>query len=84
VATYSTKDIGNALRAIAVASEGAAAMGRMTVEQLEAYQAGVRNALVSVGLAFGVEPAVVDRLPAGLFEAEPPLSRGVAAVERGF
>ena len=45
-------DIANVLRATACASGGAAREGDVSEE----YKRGVRNTLVSVGLAFGLEP----------------------------
>ena len=56
MALYFRQDIANVLRATACASEGAARMARVEDAELRAYQQGVRNTLVSVGLAFGLEP----------------------------
>jgi len=48
-------EIANALRAVACANEGVA-QEIVNIEQLEAYRRGVRNTLLAVGLAFGLEP----------------------------
>jgi hypothetical protein len=66
---YFRRDIANILRATACASEGAAGLalellgdaelGDAGISQerlLQVYRQGVRHALVSVGLAFGLEP----------------------------
>lgn len=65
---YFRRDIANALRATACASDGSmglavellgetGAYGTCDSEKLlQAYRQGVRNALLSVGLAFGLEP----------------------------
>ena len=53
---YFRRDIANVLRATACASEGTAQMVAPSAE-LEAYRKGVYHALLSVGLAFGLEPA---------------------------
>jgi hypothetical protein len=59
---YRQQDIANVLRATACASEGAAGLALELVEDvsseklLEAYRKGQRHALISVGLAFGLEP----------------------------
>ena len=71
-------DIANVLRATACASEGAAREGDVSEE----YKRGVRHTLVSVGLAFGLEPvgSVVQveqghQSIAGLLWAESPHER---------
>ena len=59
---YFRRDIANVLRATACASEGAMGLALELVEGvdpeklLEVYRQGQRHALVSVGLAFGLEP----------------------------
>ena len=75
---YFRRDIANVLRATACATEGAAREGDVSEE----YKRGVRNALVSVGLAFGLEPvgSVVQveqghQSIAGLLWAESPQER---------
>lgn len=52
----SRRDVANVLRATACASESAAQQAAVEDAQLTAYRQGVRDALVSVGLAFGLEP----------------------------
>ena len=52
---YFRRDVANVLRATACASEGAAKMAHVNDAELQAYQRGVLNTLVSVGLAFGLE-----------------------------
>ncbi len=90
---YFRRDIANVLRAVACSSEGSAGLalelladpGEVVseVEQerlLRVYRRGVRNTLVSVGLAFGLEavgPSVQTRpgvspAVAGLLWAEIP------------
>jgi hypothetical protein len=67
---YVRRDIANVLQAMACASEGSARFavdvltepGSVADEAereklLQAYRQGVRNTLVAVGLAFGLEPA---------------------------
>jgi len=70
---YFRRDIANVLRATACASEGSArvalellaslavpsdpVMGVDSEKLLHAYRQGVYNTLLSVGLAFGLEPA---------------------------
>ena len=71
---YFRRDIANILRATACASEGSAglaldlvadadlqAAGVPPEKLLHIYRQGVRHALVSVGLAFGLEPVSVSR-----------------------
>lgn len=66
---YFRRDIANVLRATACASEGSSALALEWMddpdkvastleaeELLQAYRQGVRHALLSVGLAFGLEP----------------------------
>lgn len=66
---YFRRDIANVLRATACASDGAMGVAAEVVDSsgaplhraeqerlLQAYRLGVRNALLSVGLAFGLEP----------------------------
>lgn len=71
---YFRRDIADVLRATACASEGAAGLalepvgdaGLSGVEQeklLQAYRQGVRQALISVGLGFGLEPVGVGATP---------------------
>lgn len=91
---YFRRDIANVLRATACASEGSMSTAvqllgdtgivgahGMDVEQtVQIYRQGVRNTLLSVGLAFGLEP-IVQRKPgvtpglAGLLWAETPHDR---------
>ena len=86
------QEIANVLRATACASEGSARMALELIassapepigdpeQQLQAYRQGVRHALVSVGLAFGLEPVGAGAQPrpgassslAGLLWAEAP------------
>jgi hypothetical protein len=63
---YHKREIANVLRATACASESAAAVALGLLDDLEpsavesllhAYRQGVAHALVSVGLALGLEPA---------------------------
>ena len=67
-------DIANILQAMACANEGVAQLALNLVvgaspeglEQervLSAYRLGVQHALVSVGLAFGLEPVLLDGGP---------------------
>lgn len=91
---YFRGDIANVLRATAVASGGAMGMGAAippeilsgaeTPEEAEkrilAYRLGVRNTLLSIGLAFGLEPKEsdirrADNPLAGLLWAENPRER---------
>ena len=58
---YFRSDILNVLRSAHVASEGAAAVCD-DAEKLRIYRAGFDRALVSVGLAFGLEPAEGTKL----------------------
>ena len=67
---YFRRDIANVLRATACASEGAAQMATLDTVQLDAYRQGVRNTLLAVGLAFGLEP-VGPQVQRG---ASPPLA----------
>lgn len=90
---YFRRDIANILRATACASEGSAglalelvgepelmAAGVPAEKMLQVYRQGVRHALVSVGLAFGLEPVGPGAQPrpgvssalAGLLWAETP------------
>ena len=88
---YFRRDIANILRATACASEGSAGLALElaressaatvpTEKLLQVYRQGVRHALVSVGLAFGLEPVGVGAQPrpgaspplAGLLWAEAP------------
>jgi len=48
-------EIANVLSAVALSSEGAV-LEIVDIKQLEAYRRGVRNTLLAVGLAFGLEP----------------------------
>jgi hypothetical protein len=62
---YCRQDILNALRCAHVASEGATAVVAEVAgdpELLRAYRSGFERALVSVGLAFGLEPAEGTKL----------------------
>ena len=96
---YFRRDIANVLRATACASEGSAglalellgeqaaceckAVGADPEKLLHVYRQGVRHALVSVGLAFGLEPVGAGVQPrpgaspplAGLLWAEAPHER---------
>ena len=61
---YFRRDIANVLRAIACANNGSglAVTAELTGDSVQekmvyAYRLGVRNTLVSVGLAFGLEPS---------------------------
>jgi hypothetical protein len=96
---YVQRDIANVLQAMACASEGSARFAVDLLTQpsgvsdeaereklLQAYRQGVCNTLVSVGLAFGLEP-VGAGLPtgpgaslalAGLLWAEVPPKRSAA------
>jgi hypothetical protein len=82
---YFRRDIANILRATACASEGSAGLALELVceigdpghehdheKLLQVYRQGVRQALLSVGLAFGLEPvgASVQPRPG----APPPLA----------
>jgi hypothetical protein len=89
---YFRRDIANVLRATACASEGSAVLALELVREgtlahepdpeklLQVYRQGVRHALVSVGLAFGLEPVGTGAQPrpgvspplAGLLWAEAP------------
>jgi hypothetical protein len=89
---YFRRDIANVLRATACASEGSAGLALELVRKdtlaheldqeklLQVYRQGVRHALVSVGLAFGLEPVGAGAQPranvspplAGLLWAEAP------------
>ena len=89
---YFRRDIANVLRATACASEGSAGLALELVSEpdlahesdpeklLQVYRQGVRHALVSVGLAFGLEPVGAGAQPrpgaspplAGLLWAEAP------------
>jgi hypothetical protein len=90
---YFRRDIANVLRATACASEGSAGLALELVgdpelraagippeKLLQVYRQGVRHALVSVGLAFGLEPVGPGAQPrpevssalAGLLWAEVP------------
>lgn len=86
---YFRRDIANVLRATACASEGSVSLtlellsecGVLDQEKLlQAYRLGVRNTLLSVGLAFGLEPVGAGAQPrpgvspplAGLLWAEAP------------
>ena len=73
---YFKRDIARVLNGCAYATEGAAREGDVSEE----YKRGVRNTLVSVGLAFGLEPVgqVVQQGQqsiAGLLWAETPQER---------
>jgi hypothetical protein len=82
---YSRRDIANILRATACASEGSAGLalelmgdsGGLVHEleqekMLQLYRQGVRHALVSVGLAFGLEPVGVGTPPRPGVSPPPP------------
>jgi hypothetical protein len=90
---YFRRDIANVLRATACASEGSAGLALELMgdsaglanepdqeKMLQIYRQGVRHALVSVGLAFGLEPVGTGTQPrpgmspalAGLLWAEVP------------
>jgi hypothetical protein len=69
---YFRRDIAHVLRATACASEGSMGLaiellgGASEVEReklLQAYRQGVRNTLLSVGLAFGLEVRPADGSP---------------------
>ena len=93
---YFRRDIANVLRATACASEGSAGLALELVGDVDlpltdipaeklllVYRQGVRQALVSVGLAFGLEPVGAGTQPrpgvspplAGLLWAEAPQER---------
>jgi hypothetical protein len=87
---YFRREIANVLRATACASEGSVGLVLDLTsapqetgdreKMLHAYRQGVRHALVSVGLAFGLEPVGASEQPksgaapalAGLLWAESP------------
>jgi hypothetical protein len=88
---YRRQDIANVLRATAAASEGSAGLALELVsgddelvadpeKLLQVYRQGVCHALVSMGLAFGLEPVRAGAQPrpgvspplAGLLWAEAP------------
>lgn len=71
---YFRRDIANVLRCTAAANEGAAGLalelvgtdGELVADPeklLQVYRQGVRHALVSVGLAFGLEPVGTGAQP---------------------
>ena len=74
---YFSRDIANVLRATACASEGSARLALELVDLagtssvpavsseklLQAYRQGVAHALISVGLAFGLEPVGTGAQP---------------------
>jgi len=79
---YFRRDIGNGLRAAAAAHLGATGIAQQLIgdagragiseqKALEIYQAGFLQALVAVGLSFGLEPATgatVRQVDAGRVE----------------
>ena len=88
---YFGRDIANALRATACASEGSMGLavellgdpgGRTSVAEqeklMQAYRLGVRNALLSVGLAFGLEAHPGDGSPG--VQRKPGVTPGLAGL----
>jgi len=67
---YFRRDIANVLRATACASDGSMQIAGLDTQEAQAYRLGVRNALLSVGLAFGLEPVGPQVRPGG----SPPLA----------
>ena len=84
---YFRRDIANVLRATACSNEGSVGLALELVGDADAerlldiYRQGQRHALVSVGLAFGLEPQGTQVKPgqkppvAGLLWAEAPQER---------
>jgi hypothetical protein len=82
---YNKQDIANILRATVCASEGSAGLALELVsgddelvadpeKLLQVYRQGMRHALVSVGLAFGLEPIGQQVTYRGQSGEQPPLA----------